>query len=35
MKILIGISKPSGGEAKVAGFDVYSQTEDIKKISVI
>lgn len=31
MKILIGISKPSGGEAKVAGFDVYSQTEDIKK----
>ncbi|MFY7826322.1 MAG: ABC transporter ATP-binding protein [Flectobacillus sp.] len=31
MKILIGISKPSGGQAKVAGFDVYSQTEDIKK----
>jgi ABC-2 type transport system ATP-binding protein len=31
MKILIGISKPSGGKAKVAGFDVYSETEDIKK----
>lgn len=31
MKILIGISKPSGGEAKVAGYDVYSETEDIKK----
>ncbi|MDI9876093.1 ABC transporter ATP-binding protein [Flectobacillus rivi] len=31
MKILIGISKPSGGEAKVAGFDVYTETEDIKK----
>ncbi|MCL8007266.1 ABC transporter ATP-binding protein [Gelidibacter japonicus] len=31
MKMLIGISKPSSGEAKVAGFDVYSQTESIKK----
>jgi ABC-2 type transport system ATP-binding protein len=31
MKMLIGISKPSSGNAKVAGFDVYSQTENIKK----
>ncbi|TXE20302.1 ABC transporter ATP-binding protein [Psychroserpens burtonensis] len=31
MKMLIGISKPTSGEAKVAGFDVYKQTEDIKK----
>lgn len=31
IKMLIGISKPSSGEAKVAGFDVYSQTESIKK----
>ena len=31
MKMLIGISKPSSGNAKVAGFDVYSQTEPIKK----
>src|SRR6056297_1681411 len=31
MKMLIGISKPSSGEAKVAGFDVYGQTEQIKK----
>ena len=31
MKMLIGISKPSDGEAKVAGFDVYTQPEDIKK----
>jgi len=31
MKMLIGISKPSSGMASVAGFDVFSQTEDIKK----
>ena len=31
MKMLIGISKPSSGEAMVAGFDVYTQTELIKK----
>ncbi len=31
MKILIGISKPSAGEAQVAGFDVYTQAELIKK----
>lgn len=31
MKMLIGISKPSYGKAHVAGFDVYKQTEKIKK----
>lgn len=31
MKMLIGISTPSSGSAHVAGFDVYSQTENIKK----
>ena len=31
MKILCGLSKPTSGEVKVAGFDVYKQTEDIKK----
>lgn len=31
MKMLIGISKPTSGEATVAGFDVYSQPESIKK----
>lgn len=31
MKMLIGISKPTSGEAKIAGFDVYRQTELIKK----
>ncbi|WP_339924166.1 ABC transporter ATP-binding protein [uncultured Cyclobacterium sp.] len=31
MKMLIGISKPSSGEASVAGFDVNTQTELIKK----
>ncbi len=31
MKMLIGISKPTSGEAKVAGFDVYKETEKIKK----
>src|SRR5690606_19166391 len=31
MKMLIGISKPSSGQATVAGFDVYTQPESIKK----
>jgi len=31
MKILCGLSKPTAGEVKVAGFDVYKQTEEIKK----
>lgn len=31
MRMLTGLSKPSSGEATVAGFDVYQQTESIKK----
>jgi ABC-2 type transport system ATP-binding protein len=31
MKMLIGISKPTSGDARVAGFDVASEAEDIKK----
>ena len=31
MKMLIGISKPTAGKAKVVGFDVGSEAEDIKK----
>ena len=31
MKMLIGILNPSSGTAKVAGFDVYTNAEDIKK----
>ncbi len=31
MKMLIGISKPTDGEAKVAGFDVQTQAESVKK----
>jgi len=31
MKMLIGISKPTSGEAKVAGFDVKSNSEMVKK----
>ena len=31
MKMLIGISNPTSGNATVAGFDVYKNTEDIKK----
>jgi ABC-2 type transport system ATP-binding protein len=31
MKMLIGISTPTSGEAEVAGFDVYKNPEDIKK----
>jgi ABC-2 type transport system ATP-binding protein len=31
MRILCGLALPSAGEAKVAGFDVYRQQEDIKR----
>lgn len=31
MRMLSGLSTPSSGEASVAGFDVYKQTESIKK----
>jgi ABC-2 type transport system ATP-binding protein len=31
MRMLIGLSKPTSGSAAVAGFDVYKQTENIKK----
>ncbi len=31
MRMLIGLSKPTSGVAKVAGFDVYKQTEQIKR----
>jgi ABC-2 type transport system ATP-binding protein len=31
MKMLIGISKPTNGNASVAGFDVYTHAESIKK----
>ena len=31
MKMLIGISKPSSGKANIAGFDVYKNTEEIKR----
>lgn len=31
MRILCGLSHPSSGEARVAGYDVYQQTESIKK----
>ena len=31
MKMLIGISTPTSGVATVAGFDVFTQAEDIKK----
>jgi ABC-2 type transport system ATP-binding protein len=31
MKMLIGISNPTSGDATVAGFDVYSNPDDIKK----
>ena len=32
MKMLIGISNPTSGKANVAGFDVLSQSEMVKKI---
>jgi ABC-2 type transport system ATP-binding protein len=31
MKILIGISRPTSGKAIVAGYDLYKETEQIKK----
>ena len=31
MKMLIGISKPSSGNANIAGFDINKETEKIKK----
>lgn len=31
IKMLCGLSRPSSGEASVAGFDVYKETEKIKK----
>ncbi len=31
MKMLIGLSTPSAGSATIAGFDVYKETESIKK----
>lgn len=31
MKMLIGIFKPSYGNAQIGGFDIYKQTEQIKK----
>ncbi|MBK7468332.1 MAG: ABC transporter ATP-binding protein [Saprospiraceae bacterium] len=31
MKMLCGLSTPSSGDATIAGFDIYSQTENIKK----
>jgi ABC-2 type transport system ATP-binding protein len=31
MRILCGLSKPTSGSATVAGFDVYKETEKIKK----
>lgn len=31
MRMLCGLSVPSSGEATIAGFDIYKQTEQIKK----
>lgn len=31
IRMLCGLSKPTSGEAKIAGFDVYRETESIKK----
>jgi len=31
IKILCGLSRPSSGEITVAGYDVYTQTEEIKR----
>lgn len=31
IKILCGLSKPTSGDITVAGYDVYKETEDIKK----
>lgn len=31
MRMLCGLSAPSSGNAKIAGFDIYTETESIKK----
>ncbi|MEO7293639.1 MAG: ABC transporter ATP-binding protein, partial [Ginsengibacter sp.] len=31
MRMLCGLSNPSSGNATIAGFDIYKQTENIKK----
>jgi ABC-2 type transport system ATP-binding protein len=31
IRILCGLSSPTSGEVKVAGFDIYKQTEKVKK----
>ena len=31
MRMLCGLSVPTSGDAKVAGFDIYKETESIKK----
>ncbi len=31
MRMLCGLSKPTSGQANIAGFDIYRQTEDIKR----
>src|SRR5690348_4678606 len=31
MRMLCGLSHPTSGKASVAGFDVYKQTENVKK----
>lgn len=31
MRMLIGLAKPTSGAATIAGFDIYLQTEQIKK----
>lgn len=31
MKMLCGLSRPTSGNASIAGFDIYRQTENIKK----
>jgi len=32
MRMLCGLSRPSSGEASIAGYDIYAQTEKIKKM---
>lgn len=31
MRMLCGLSLPTSGEASIAGYDIYTQTEKIKK----
>ena len=31
MRMLCGLSAPTSGEATIAGFDIYKQTEKIKR----